>query len=69
MLTTDEWTYTHARKLRDDLETHFSVYGIHPEDMEPLLRLCMISVRDWAETPKEPKNENRKRVRADKSQE
>lgn len=50
-LTTDEWRDKHMPQLKEDLETHFKVFceGTSDEDKETLLRMCVISIRQWAE--------------------
>lgn len=46
-LTLDEWTERYAKPLKRDLETHVKVWEV--DDAETLVRLCLISVRNWAE--------------------
>lgn len=53
-LTTDDWRDKHMPDLKVDLETHFKVFGdsLTEEEKETLLRLCVISIRQWAEEKK-----------------
>jgi hypothetical protein len=44
-MTLDEWVERNAPILRDCIRCHLDVWEI--EDAEQLLRLIMISVRDW----------------------
>lgn len=48
MMTLDEWVAENALVLGMDLSVHLSEY-VPKEEREPLLRLLLISIRQWAE--------------------
>lgn len=45
VLTANEWATKYALHLADDLANHFKAYGV--DDVYGLVRLCMISTRNW----------------------
>jgi len=47
-MTLDEWVAKNALGLGIDLSVHLSEY-VPGEEREPLLRLLLISIRQWAE--------------------
>ena len=46
--TLDEWIARKASPLEDDIRIHLGEF-LPEVDVEPLLRLIMISVREWHE--------------------